>query len=133
FASGEDGLCPSEPIAGGFGNPLRVPITTVRVGGGRALPVRAHRGRVWEPSQGSHHYRSRRGRTGFARPSPSREGLGTLSGFPSLPFASGEDGLCPSEPIAGGFGNPLRVPITTVRVGGGRALPVRAHRGRVWE
>jgi hypothetical protein len=27
IASGEDGLCPAEPIAGGFGNPPRVPNT----------------------------------------------------------------------------------------------------------
>jgi hypothetical protein len=34
------------------------------------------------------------------------------------PIASGADGLCPSEPIAGGYGNPLRVPIqeTEIRI-----------------
>src|SRR6187549_2998839 len=53
FASREGRLRRPELIAGGFGNPRRVPI------------------------------RSRRGRDGFAGPSSSREGLGTLPGFPS--------------------------------------------------
>jgi hypothetical protein len=75
------------------------------------------------------------GSAGFARRTPSREGMGTLPGFPSahwsreapeaeramdarsaavgmrlLAWASG--GLCPTRPVAGRVGNPLRVSMT---------------------
>ena len=51
IASSQGGLCPPQLIAGGFGNPPRVP-NDDRVERRRALPAAAHRGRVWEPSQG---------------------------------------------------------------------------------
>jgi len=52
-----------------------------RVGSRRATLAAYHRGRVWEPSQGSHENRVG-SRASYARRVPSREGLGTLSGFP---------------------------------------------------
>jgi hypothetical protein len=75
--------------AGGFGNPLRV-----RMQSAYAKPSFARRsperGRVWEPSQGTHAIRVCEAElcSAFAR---TREGLGTLSGFPSRrPAAASE-------------------------------------------
>jgi hypothetical protein len=48
--------------------------------------------------------------------SPSREGSGTLLTVPIKRVGSGE--LCSTRTIAGGFGDPLRVPITTVGAAG---------------
>ena len=79
---GGGGLRPPEPERGRVRSPFKAPIT--RVGGGGLRPPEPERGRVWEPFQGSHHPRRRR------RASPAgaraREGLGTLSGFPSQPI-----------------------------------------------
>ncbi len=111
--------------AGGFGNPPRVPIT--RVGGGELRSPEPERGRVWEPSQGSHYTRWRR-RASLAG-ARAREGLGTLPGFPLHALA--EASFARRSQSAGGFGNPPRVPIT--RVGGGELRSPEPERGRVWE
>src|SRR4029079_18181291 len=53
--------------------------------------------------------RSRRGRTGFARPTSSREGLGTLPGFPS------QSERCPSG-RRGTIGNRVYRKVPRVRI-----------------
>ena len=47
--------------AGGYGNALRVPMIHDRVGGGGLCLPEPERGRVWEPSQGSHNNRGESG------------------------------------------------------------------------
>src|SRR5438270_13970232 len=54
-----------------------------------------------------------RAEAGFARRSATREGPGTVPGFPRGRARGG--GLCPAERNAGGPGNPPRVPGTTMR------------------
>src|SRR5436190_16949174 len=206
-------LCSPRTIAGGLGNPLRVP-ETIAVGSRRALLAAYHRGRAREPSQGSRNNRAwgvgelcsprtiagglgnplrvpetiARGESAsFARRVPSREGSGTLSGFPKQSRvgsrrallaayhrgrarepsqgsrnnrAWGVGELCSPRTIAGGLGNPLRVPETIARgesasfarrvpsregsgtlsgfpkqsrVGSRRALLAAYHRGRARE
>src|SRR5450631_1886815 len=69
------------PSREGLGTLLGFPLQ--RVGSRRALLGADHRGRAWEPSQGSHCN------------------------------AWGAAELCSARTIAGGLGNPLRVPIAT--------------------
>src|SRR6266511_2691562 len=66
-----------------------------RVQRSAALPRGAHRGRVWEPSQGSHEGRSRAAERGNAPPRAERPARGPRG----------------AELIAGGVGNPPRVPM----------------------
>jgi hypothetical protein len=53
---GGAGLCPAKPERGRVWEPSQGSHESVadRVGSQPALPAADHRGRVWEPSQGSH-------------------------------------------------------------------------------
>ena len=120
-------LCSARTIAGRFGNPLRVSITT------RGEPPSfARRGPSREgletlpgfPSQ------TRGEPPSFARRGPSREGLETLPGFPSQTRG---------EPPSFARRGPSREGLETLpgfpsqRVGSRRALLGADHRGKVWK
>ena len=128
---GEGGLRPPEPERGRVWEPSEGSHYTHRVGEGGLRPPEPERGRVWEPSEGSH-YTHRVGGGGLRPPEPERGRVWEPSQGSHYYTSRRRRRASPAGARAReGLGTLRGFP--SHRVGGGGLRPAEPERGRVWE